>query len=322
MPRAVLFSSLPPEQNALLLEGAPPGFEARWVPTRAPVQEKAAAVREADFLLLWGGEVEEPVLRAATRLRLIQLLNAGYERMNLTLAAELGIPVADNGGANSTSVAELTIALILACLRRLVEADGYVRQGRWRGAIRGDDLFELAGKTVGIIGLGRIGKKVARRLHAFETDLLYCDPEPGLELEGELAMRRLPLDDLLHRSDIVTIHVPLSPATRQLIGRRELGLMKPSAVLINTCRGSVVDEEALVEALRQGRLRGAGLDVLAQEPCAAGHPLLALPNVVLTPHLGGNSYESLLRRARFVWANVQAVWEGQPARSVIRVNQA
>lgn len=211
---------------------------------------------------------------------------------------------------------------MLAVLRRLVEADRCVRAGRWRGDIKGHELYELAGKTVGIVGLGRIGKLVARRLDAFETDLVYCDQVSDRDLEDALSLHRLSLDELLQRADVVTLHVPLAPETRHLIGQREIGLMRPEAILINTCRGDVVDEEALVAALREGRLRGAGLDVLTKEPCGADHPLVALPNVVLTPHLGGHSYESLLRRARFVWSNVQAVWDGKPAQAVIRVNRA
>ena len=321
MPAVLLLSGLPPEQNALLLSSAPPGFQTRWLSSRAPVEEKLQAVADADFLLLWGSAVEESVVRAAPRLRLIQILDAGYEHVDLDLCATLGVPVANNGGANSWSVAELTVALMLAVLRRLVEADRSVRAGRWRGDIKGHELYELAGKTVGIIGLGHIGKKVAQRLHAFETDLTYFDPVPDEDLEAALGMRRLQLDDLLREADIVTLHVPLSPATRGLLGRRELALMQPDAVLINTCRGDVLDEEALVETLSQGRLRGAGLDVLTQEPCGPDHPLAALPIVVLPPHFGGASYDSLLRRARFVWSNVQAVWNGGEAQSVIRTDE-
>ncbi len=317
----LLLSGLSPEQNAILLSSAPPGFQTRWLSSRAPIEEKLRAVADADFVLLWGSAVEESVVRAAPRLRLIQILDAGYEHVDLDLCAALGVPVANNGGANSWSVAELTVALMLAVLRRLVEADRSVRAGRWRGDIKSHELYELAGKTVGIVGLGHIGKKVAQRLHAFETDLTYFDPVPDRDLEAALEMRRLPLDDLLRAADIVTLHVPLTPATRGLLGRREIALMRPEAVLINTCRGDVLDEAALVEALCQGRLRGAGLDVFTQEPCGADHPLAAFPNVVLTPHMAGATHESVLRRARFVWSNVQAVWEGRQPQSVVQTGE-
>jgi|FaiFalFF_MnMetaG_3_1042247.scaffolds.fasta_scaffold03008_2 phosphoglycerate dehydrogenase-like enzyme len=319
MPVVVFFSFMGDEVNRLMASYAPPGFEVILRPHATPPEEKARLLEGADFLIPFPAEVPAEALRRARRLRLIQLLSAGYDRLDLDLCRRLGIPVADNGGANAWAVAEHAIALLLALYKRLLDADRFVREGKWRGDILGYDTYEVAGKTVGIIGLGRIGAKVAARYHAFEVArILYYDLLPRPDLEVEVRAQRVDLDTLLRESDIVTIHCPLTRHTRGLIGRRELGLMKPTAVLINTARGAIVDEAALIEALRERRIAGAGLDVFAQEPVSPTNPLLRLPNVVLTPHTAGTAYEGWARRARFAFANIQRVWEGQPPLSLVR----
>lgn len=318
MPRVVFITSLSEDLVRLILGYAPPGFDTAWLPARAPDEEKTRLAQDADFMILYPGRISEPVLRACKRLRHIQVLSAGYEGMDLALTDALGIPVSNNGGANSWAVAEATIALILALLRRLMEADAFVRAGKWRGTLQGYDTYELAGKTVGIVGLGNIGKKVARRLHAFETHLVYADEVPDPALEQELGLTRVALDQLLATSDVVTLHVPLLPSTRGLMGRRELGLMKPSAVLINTCRGPVVDEAALIAALQEERLRGAGLDVFSQEPIAPDSPLLGMPNVALMAHLAGTTYDTFFRRAQFAFENIRGIWEGNAPMAVVQ----
>lgn len=202
MPKVAFFTSLPEDLVRLILAEAPPGFGSVWLPRSASDSEKIAEAQDADFLMLYPGIISEDVLRACGRLRHIQLLSAGFDSMDLALTDSLGIPVSNNGGANSWAVAEATVALILAVLRRLVEADAHMRAGRWRGDILGYDTYELAGKTVGIVGLGNIGKKVARRLCPFETSLLYADDVPDPALEQEVGIRRLPLDVLLQASDM------------------------------------------------------------------------------------------------------------------------
>jgi phosphoglycerate dehydrogenase-like enzyme len=227
--------------------------------------------------------------------------------------------VANNGGGNSWAVAEHTVALILALYRRLLQCDRSTRQGTWRDAIMdGMNTYLLADKSVGIVGLGRIGKKVARRLKPFETRLIYNDLLAFPDYERELAMPRVSLDELLRRSDIVTLHVPLTSKTRGFIGRRGLfELMKPTAILINTCRGPVVDEPVLIEALKKGRIRGAGLDVFEREPINPDNPLLKLENVVLTPHGAGGAYEGWFRQADFAFGNIMRVYRGLPPESVV-----
>ncbi len=277
----------------------------------------AEAAAGADFVLVFGGSVPDAVLRAGRRVRLVQLCSAGFDGVDLGLSRELGIPVANNGGANAIPVAEFTIALVLNVMRHAVIADRDTRAGRWmRPGLDGRDTRELTGKTVGIVGAGRIGSQVAALLRGFETETLYADVGPSALAES-FGARRVALDELLSRSDVVTLHVPLTDATRALIGRRELQRMRRTAVLVNTCRGEVVDEAALHAALVAGEIWAAALDVFEHEPVAASNPLLGLDNVVLGPHIAGKSQESYPRRLRFAFENMQRVWAGEPAESLV-----
>jgi phosphoglycerate dehydrogenase-like enzyme len=293
-----------------------PVFDVFWVPYKLDEEEKAVLIRDVDYLVLHPATISASLLRKAKSLRLIQLLAAGYDEIDLKLAAELGVPVATNGGANSWSVAEHCVASLLALYKRLPQCDQSVRAGTWRKPVTGFNTFDVAGKTVGIIGAGNIGRKVARRFKSFETEILYCDARPATDIENVLGVRKVSLEELLAKSDIITLHVPLLKETRGLIGRHTLPLMKPNAVVINTSRGPVIDEQALVAALEEGLIAGACLDVFEKEPIASGHPLLKFDNVLLTPHTAGHSYEGWFRRSDFAWANIQRVAAGQPPLSL------
>jgi len=312
MPKVLFFNGQSRQVADISCEKAPQGFDVSWHPHRLDDNEKMDLMGDVEFLVLHPAEISAQVLQKGSSLRLVQLLTAGYDKIDLKITAELGIPVATNGGANAWAVAEHSIGLLLALYKRLLPCDRSVREGGWRKAISGFDTFEVAGKTVGLIGAGNIGRKVARRLKSFETRILYYDVQPAPDIEGELDARRVSLDELLRQADIVTIHVPLLRETRTLIGRRELALLKPTAVLINTSRGEVIDEEALVKALQERRIAGAGIDVFRKEPIPADHPLLTLENVVLTPHSAGHSYDGWFRRVDFAWENIQRVASGQP----------
>ncbi len=308
-----------PELAGLLTVHAPAGFDVSVHPTNLADDEKIALVAAADFLILFPGVIAEPVLRAAHRVKLIQLVSAGFERLDLDLCRTLDIPVANNGGANAIDVAEHTITLILAFYRRLLQMDANVRDGRWSAIDSGATTYTLRNKTVGIVGLGNIGRRTARLLKAFGAQVIYADAFPApATVERELGVTRVALDELLRQSDIVTLHVPLNDQTRRLIGERELALMKPTALLVNTCRGLVVDEAALTQALRGRRIRGAALDVLAQEPPAADNPILQLDNVLLTPHTAGVTYDTWPRRGEFIFENLQRVWRGDPPLAVVK----
>ena len=319
MPKVRFFTFLSSEITPLLTQYAPRGFEVSIHTSDLPDEEKISLVQDADFLILFPGQISEQVLRSAPHLKLIQLVAAGYDSMDVNLCQELGIPVANNGGANSIDVAEHTIGLILGFYRRLIELDHNVRTDRWRDIDTGSSTYTINGKIIGIVGLGNVGRRVAYLLRAFGARLLYYDQYPSAQnIESELGVTRMVLDDLLQESDIVTVHLPLTPETRGIIGKHELSLLKPTAVLINTCRGPVVDEVALTEVLSEGRILGAALDVLEQEPPSPDNPLLKLDNVLLTPHVAGVTYDTWTRRGEFAFQNLQRVWEGEPPLAVVR----
>jgi phosphoglycerate dehydrogenase-like enzyme len=284
----------------------PSGFKLDVV----PAADLPAALREADYLMGFIGRLSDEMLLEANRLKLVQLMSVGYDTFNLAGARAARIPVAVNGGANAIAVAEHAIMLLLATMKRLAELNAGVQAGAWRGAQ--PRLYEIWSSTIGIVGMGRIGQQVAERLQNWGATLVYYDPfRPGPERERALGVTYLPLDELLRTSDAVTIHVPLSDDTRRLIDARALGLMKATAVLVNTARGELVDEGALVEAIRSQRIGGAGLDVLSQEPPPKDHPLFGLPNVILTPHVAGPTWQSWPRRFGNCYANIARVERGE-----------
>ena len=315
--KVVCFTALDSELRQVVADQAPPGMEVLSEPLDINEGEKIELVADADFLIIWPAVLSDEVLRAAKKCRLVQLLSAGYDKRNLTLADELGIPVANNGGDNSVAVAEHTMMLILAIYRKLVVNANRVSSGGWRGSRdRRPDVFEFEGKTLGLIGIGNIAKKVAKRARAFDVVVQYYDKFAQLsadeEQEQELGVRSVEFEELLRTSDVVSIHVPLTGETRGLIGEDQLEMMKPSSVIINTSRGGIIDEAALAQALTSGVIAAAGLDVLEQEPPPAGHPLLGLDNAIITPHNAGPTLESIPKRAANAFENIQRVLDGGP----------
>jgi phosphoglycerate dehydrogenase-like enzyme len=295
----------------------PPGFELVVADPGTP--EFSQATRDAEYYLGFARRLGGEFFQAAPHLRLVQLISAGYDGVDVEAARKAGVPVANNGGANAIAVAEHTLMLMLAVLKRLVRFHNDVVAGKWRvGDFAEARVYELAGKTLGIVGLGNIGKKVARRAAAFDMDVQYYDIVRLTEdQEDALGVRFVLLAELLRTSDVVSLHVPLDDTTRSMLGPRELAMMKPSAILINTCRGPVVDEAALHRALTQGQIAAAGLDVMVEEPPAPAHPLLALPNVTLTPHTAGPTWENWTARFRNGFDNIQRVAAGGRPRWVI-----
>jgi len=304
--------NLEPDVLAIGRRLLPPGFELRLV----PAEGLAAALPDADYLMGFVGPLDDATFAAARRLKLVQLLSVGYDRFNLAGARAARIPVAVNGGANAIAVAEHTILLMMATLRHLTDLDAGVRAGRWStGSKR---LYELWSSTVGIVGMGRIGQEVAQRLRGWGSTLIYHDPvRLAPDRERDLDVTFASLDDLLARADVVTVHVPLSSATRHLIDGRALARMKPTAVLVNTSRGELVDESALSKALHEGRIGGAGLDVLSSEPPPTDHPLLSTPNTILTPHMAGPTWQSWPRRFGNAYANITRVQRGERPQWVV-----
>ncbi|HVZ07290.1 2-hydroxyacid dehydrogenase [Rhodopila sp.] len=291
---------LPPDLDAVIARHGTPEF-------RTALQDAVCLVGFGD------GTMDDAFYKAAPKLKLVQLLSAGYDRCDIEAARRAGVPICNNGGANSTAVAEHAMLLMLAVCRRLVWQHASVAAGRWRGnAVQDVKLFELRGRTLGIVGLGAIGKKVARMAQAFGMTVQYYDIiRLSEERADDLNVRFALLNELLKTSDIVSLHVPLSPDTKHMIGTSQLAMMKPSAYLINTCRGPVVDEKALIAALINGTIAGAGLDVFDQEPPPADNPLFTLPNVTLSAHFAGPTWDNQYSRFRNAFDNCQRVIRGE-----------
>ncbi len=277
------------------------------------------AVAGADgFLSMITDAVDAELLDAAPRLRVVSNMAVGYNNIDVAAATARGIVVTNTPGILTEATAELAFALILAAARRVVDLDRRTRAGEW--TCWAPLLFlsrEVSGKTLGVVGLGRIGRAVARRARAFGMRVLYHS-RSRLEAEEErdLGVEYAEKDELLATADFVSLHVPLSAETRHLIGRRELGLMKPTAYLINTSRGPVVDEAALVEALKARRIEGAGLDVYENEPMLAPG-LAALDNAVLLPHVGSATVETRTKMARMAAENLLSALRGERPAHVV-----
>ncbi|MBI4293612.1 MAG: lactate dehydrogenase [Betaproteobacteria bacterium] len=318
MPKVIFFTSLATDLANILIRSAPPHFDVRIYPPDLAEEQQKQLIRDTDFLILFTSHVSDDVLRSARQLKLIQLVGAGYDKINLPLCREIGVPVANNGGTNAVDAAEHALTLMLAAYRRLPEMDRNVRSGNWDAIDSGATTYTIHGKTVGIVGLGKIGQRVAQLLKPFDAELLFFDPSPPpADVQRSLGVMQASLEELLRRADIVTLHVPLLPSTRHLIGAKELAAMKPTALLVNTGRGPVVDEAALSEALRQRRLGWAALDVYTKEPVDPANPILRLENTTFTPHTGGVTYDTWARRGEFIFRNIQRVWAGEKPLAVV-----
>jgi lactate dehydrogenase-like 2-hydroxyacid dehydrogenase len=310
-----------PERHKVFLDLAQPDMDLVFLDVDAPARDLVAGCRDAEAIILGvpGADLSLDVLRECKDVRLVQGILAGYDRIDVKGMAELGIPYANNGGGNAIAVAEHALGLLLALGRGIVRGARSARDKRWNEGARGVPTWELSGKRVGIVGLGPIGQALARLLLGFGTDTVYYKRTPAArQLEAELRAKFVPLDELMSTSDAISVHLALTPESRGLIGAREIGLMKPSAIIVNTSRGAVIDEKALYDALRDGRIAGAGLDVLEVEPTPPDNPLLELDNVIVTPHQSGGSRESGPRSARFAMANVRRAVLGEPIQSVIQ----
>ena len=317
--KVVFLNGLPSEIVDVVVSHTPEGFESVTLDGSTPEDEQVEAVADADFLLVYRATPSDRVLRAATGVRLVQLMAAGYDSMNLRLLRELEVPCANNGGANSWAVSDHAVLLMLSVYKRLVLAHEATTSGRWSDPIDGTNTFEMAGKLVGVLGIGNIGRQVARRVQGFDARVQYYDKYPlPEEIERDLGVAPVSLDELFRTSDIVTCHTPLTGETRHIVNAERLASMKPTAVLINTSRGPVVDEQALIEALRRGTIAGAGIDVFEREPVDPGNPLLTMENVVVTPHMAGTTWNTWFRRAEFCYANMKRVWEGEAPLAIAR----
>jgi D-3-phosphoglycerate dehydrogenase len=286
---------------------------------RADMQQKMTEERLSELLADVDGAIvgvvplTARVLDHAPKLKIIAAHGVGVDHIDLQAAARAGVVVANCPGANDQAVADLTIGLMISLARQIPLVDQDVRSGKW-GRYEGSELWK---KSVGLIGLGRIGRGVARRALGFDMQVLAYDPYVDDQQARAIGVRMASLDEVITAADFVSLHTPLTEETRHLIGKQQLEQMKPSAFLINTARGGLIDEEALYEALVGGKLAGAGLDAFAVEP-PVGSPLLGLKNVVLTPHIGAHTKEAIERVGMLAAQNVVHVFRtGEPIHQVV-----
>lgn len=307
-----VFITRPFEQAAI--EEVAKHCEIRVHPVDEPMPPEllAQAMRDVDALIPCGARVSQEAIDGSPRLRVIANVGAGCDNIDLDACNRLRILVTNTPDVVTEATADVAFALLLASARRVVEGDRYVREGRW-SHWQWNFLWgsEMHGKTLGLYGFGRIGQAVARRGRGFSMRILYhARHRVSAQVEEELSAQRVDQETLLREADFLSVHVPLTPETRHSIGKPELDLMKPTAFVINTARGTILDEEALVQALQAGRLRGAGLDVFEREPQL--HPaLIGMNNVVLLPHIGSATGETRLRMALLAVENLVAALYGK-----------
>ena len=314
MPRTKigLVTSIPGETMKEILTDVPEELELVMLHKSASDEEKIARFKDMEYIVGAVASLSPDVFRACERLKFFQIWGAGFEYLPLELLGEKGVTVCNNGGTNAIAVAEVAIGLMLFVYRNLEKQWQAIDQRKWRQDLNPGMNRELTGKTVGIVGLGHIGKEVAQRLNQWAGRLLYYDVvDVPASTEKWLGVERVSLESLLKESDIVTLHVPYNKRTHHLIGERELAIMKPTAVLVNTCRGAVVDEPALIQALQSKTIAAAGLDVFEQEPVDPNNPLLKMPNVFALPHRAGASVDTFKRSADFGWENILRVMRGE-----------
>lgn len=296
-----------------MLAAAPDGYEVTVLPLATDpdgVAELCRAAADADVILS-GVEVPEEVFRAAERVQFIQYLSSGYGQLPLSVLNELGVPVAQMK-THSISVAEHAVTLMLSLLRRIPASTQLLREGAWREDLDETSYAELYGKTVGIVGFGNIGRWVAKIVaHGFGANVVFYDgAEIPLTVSELIPAERVGLNELMSISDVVCVALPLNEGTEKLVGEAELARMKPGGLLVNVGRGETVDEQALIETLRAGRIAGAGLDVYAAEPLDLNSELLELDRVICTPHMAGVGWENVQRRIDTVWSNVTTALDG------------
>jgi D-3-phosphoglycerate dehydrogenase len=268
------------------------------LPPGSSEETLASHISQADGLITRGSiKITRELMEASPRLKVVGVHGVGCDHVDLVAARELGKTVCNTPDALTVTVAEMALGLTLALLRKVVAADKAVRKNEW--SRKYSDLIgaELFGKKVGIIGLGRIGEATARRMQAFNVEILYWSRTRKLKSENKYGFKWCELEELLAESDIISLHIPATLETKHLIGAKQIGKMKDEVFIINTARGRVIDEKALIKALQSGKIKAAALDVFEKEPLSTNSPLCLMDNVILTPHLGASNIEGMQRMA-------------------------
>ena len=310
MAKILYFDRVTPALQDLFESQKPAGFELAYWHLLSDA-DREAELENADFLMVAAHKITADMLGKAQKTRFIQKNGIGVDNIDLEAAYKLGIPVSNAPGGNTGAVAEFTIGLIISTYRRLVQLDKATKGGEWLMWDLRPFTYEMAGKVHGIVGFGNIGQETARLSKAFGTKILYYDVNRlAPEKEQALGVVYAPLDEILCQADIVSVHVPLLSSTRNLIGGKELALMKKTAIIVNVARGNIVDEEAMHEALVNNRLLGAAFDVWSSEPVPKTNKLLALDNVIATPHIAAGTRDTLTGILRTGFTNIKRVHDG------------
>jgi len=300
-----------PAMRAAVTRHATPEFSVRFF-DKGDIAGYRAAMPETDIIVALNIEIGEELLTLAPKLRIIHRWGVGLDTIDLTAAKKMGVAVAITSGVNTGPVAEFAVGLMLAVSRRIADIDRRMRAGDWVGQSLRSVSYTLAGKRIGLVGFGRIAQAVTRRLAGFESDIVVASHRSiDAQLLNTFRVQQLPLEELLKTSDIISLHAPLTSATRNLINRQSLAMMKPGAFLINTARGELIDEDALYDALQNGGIGGAGLDVWTEEPTNPNNKLLALDQVVATAHVAGSVTETIETMVERIFSNLRAVLAGK-----------
>ncbi|HVP41471.1 MAG TPA: glyoxylate reductase [Candidatus Krumholzibacteriaceae bacterium] len=300
-------------------------FDTEVWPEYAPPPKKVIIQKVANvdaLVSLLSDKIDAEVFDAAPKLKIVSQLAVGFDNIDLKEATKRGIYVTNTPEVLTDTTADFAWALLMAIARRVVEADKYVRTGKWKVGwhpemLQGRDVY---GATMGIVGAGRIGYEIARRAKGFKMKILFYDVIPRPEMEKDFGAKKVDLDTLLQESDFVSLHVPLMKDTLHLIDESKLRMMKKTAYLINNSRGPVVNEEALIKALKEGWIAGAGFDVFEQEPTPKTNPLLKMDNVVVAPHISSASYETRSRMAEMVAENLVAFFEKRKPPNLVNLD--
>jgi glyoxylate reductase len=307
-----------PREGLDLLEGYAEVkvWEGELPPPRDVLLEEVQAVD--GLLCLLTDRIDKDIFTAAKNLKVVSNYAVGFDNIDLAEASRRGIVVTNTPDVLTETTADLAFSLMMAAGRNIVTADRYVRDGLWR---TWDPLLllgrDINGATLGLIGMGRIGQAMACRAAGFDMRILYFNEFPVDEVEKKFRAQKVTLEKLLQKSDFVSIHVPLTPSTSKLIGARELGLMKKEAILINTARGPIVDEPALIKALQNGVIAGAGLDVFQEEPIGKDHPLCRMDNVVVVPHIGSASFRTRTKMAVMAASGIVQTLSGNRPENIV-----
>lgn len=315
--KVLYFENVYKEYKHLLMEMTPDEYEL-WFWSDMNDHEREEKLAQADYLLIVSKKLEHDILSQAKNARFIQKLGIGFDNIDIKAANQLGLPVCNTPGANAAGVAEFTILLILALYRKLPYLNGATKSGKWLMWDLRLSSYEMQGKTHGIIGLGNIGREVAKRSKAFGTNIKYYDIlHMSSDVEREYRVTYASFEEVIKSSDIISIHVPLLPETKGLIGEKEFKIMKENAVIINVARGGIVDEDALYHALKSKMIAGAGIDVWLSELTNPKHPLFSLENAIASPHTAAGTRDTLGRVFQTAFENIKRVELGESPKNIV-----